>query len=787
MPEKRGSIAQSNRVSERGDVPASSKENANPVSFSEDLSIVQQMMNRPTYLRNDVTQESAGNVRPNSAEQPHQHALVGHVAEKRRIYKKNIQEEHTKTGLARQAAAMEIDNKGFAEKLYVGDRVEVTGRKGTVMFIGPAQFAGGRVVAGLRLDEKRATSTCDGKYNGERLFRCKAGFGIIAPLEDVNKLTESDLEPLPGLLIPFCHKEACDPIIAVESLVGHEHAKSKIQAVVNALQVNRRRVAAGAKAEPAPHIVLAGPSGSGKSLLAQLLSRIISNHDVSRHGPLINASKSDLMAIGRSPGRTTELVTQHCEKAEGGVLFIDDFHRMLPTGIDAARDSPGLEAIEALAVELDRRARRPNRYVVLVLAGDADGIASARRMCPQFDAMLPQPILLPNFSPSEIVTLIDRMATERGFTLAAGLKNDPMFEHAVAEAERCAARSRKNAHLARALLEQAIDRQTERVFTLGTLGKDSLTILEKCDFITDDSQVRSRENESNTAYSASALRMQQDTATAIAELENIVGLKSVKEFIMSLRAQLLVEKERVAAGLPSTGGGVLHMIFTGNPGTGKTTVARIVANLMRALGVIRRGHLVEADRSSLVAGYSGQTALKTKSVVQEALGGVLFVDEAYALVSGENDSFGKEALDTLMKEMEDHREDLVVIAAGYVAEMRALLAANPGLESRFPTTLHFADYSPVELMKIAERVLEPQKMKFGSGAKELLMSFFEAEVARHGPEHQGSNGRGVRNLLEAVKRAQALRLAQIETPKSVNDLITISREDCEIACTHVKQ
>jgi SpoVK/Ycf46/Vps4 family AAA+-type ATPase len=208
---------------------------------------------------------------------------------------------------------------------------------------------------------------------------------------------------------------------------------------------------------------------------------------------------------------------------------------------------------------------------------------------------------------------------------------------------------------------------------------------------------------------------------------------------------------------------------------------------MRALGVIRRGHLVEADRSSLVAGYSGQTALKTKSVVQEALGGVLFVDEAYALVSGENDSFGKEALDTLMKEMEDHREDLVVIAAGYVAEMRALLAANPGLESRFPTTLHFADYSPVELMNIAERVLEPQKMKFGSGAKELLMSFFEAEVARHGPEHQGSNGRGVRNLLEAVKRAQALRLAQIETPKSVNDLITISREDCEIACTHVKQ
>ena len=281
--------------------------------------------------------------------------------------------------------------------------------------------------------------------------------------------------------------------------------------------------------------------------------------------------------------------------------------------------------------------------------------------------------------------------------------------------------------------------------------------------------------------------MQHDTATAVSELENIVGLQSVKEFIISLRAHLLVEKERVAAGLPSAGGGALHMIFVGNPGTGKTTVARIVANLMRALGVLRRGHLVEADRSSLVAGYSGQTALKTKAVVQDALGGVLFLDEAYALVSGDNDSFGKEALDTLMKEMEDHREDLVVIAAGYAAEMKGLLEANPGLESRFPTTLHFADYSAVELMKIADSVLEPQKMKLGSGARELLLRFFEAEVASRGPHYRGSNGRGVRNLLETIKRAQALRLAQIEIPKSVHDLVTLTREDCEVACALVKQ
>ena len=219
------------------------------------------------------------------------------------------------------------------------------------------------------------------------------------------------------------------------------------------------------------------------------------------------------------------------------------------------------------------------------------------------------------------------------------------------------------------------------------------------------------------AEGGDARRMRDDTEKALADLEKVVGLDGVKDFIKSLRAQLLVEKERVAAGLPSAGGGVLHMVFAGNPGTGKTTVARIVANLLRALGVLRRGHLVEADRSSLVAGYSGQTALKTKAVVQEALGGVLFVDEAYALVSGDRDSFGKEALDTLMKEMEDHREDLVVIAAGYIVEMKDLLAANPGMESRFPTTLHFADYTAPELMKIAEAAAGAAEDEAGGGRR----------------------------------------------------------------------
>ena len=689
--------------------------------------------------------------------------------------------------------------KPNANKVYIGDRAEVGGRRGTVMFVGPAEFAGGGVVVGMRLDEKRATSECDGKYDGERLFRCKPGFGIFVPVEDVKKVEEEKDEDEWECLNPAGSganggegarggdgsdhaKDPYDPDEALARVIGQDAAKAKIRGMVNALQVNRRRVAAGGRAEPAPHVVLSGAPGVGKSMLARMVAHIVSECDVSRHGPLVRPSRADLVALGRAPGRTAELVAQQCEKAEGGVLLIDDFHRMLPDArgdVAAARDAPGYEAMEALAGEVERRARKAGKGIVLILAGEAEGVAAARRACPPLDALLPEPLALPDFSPKEVAILADAMASERGFSLAPGLRDDARLEAHVAEAARCAEPTRRNAHLARALLERAIDAQTERVFSLGTVGKDTLTVLTALDFVGSDAEGEPGDEDSSTKSSKAR---HDETEKALAELEGVVGLDGVKDFVRSLRAQLLVEKERVAAGLPSGGGGVLHMVFAGNPGTGKTTVARIIANLLKALGVLRKGHLVEADRSSLVAGYSGQTALKTKAVVAEALGGVLFVDEAYALVSGDRDAFGKEALDTLMKEMEDHRSDLVVIAAGYNDEMRDLLAANPGMESRFPTTLRFADYDASELMAIADAILRPQRLTLGEGAPELLERHFEGEIGARAEGQKGSNGRGVRNLLEAAKRAQALRLAEIKRAKTLEDLTTLTAEDCAAAC-----
>merc|ERR1711959_332654 len=186
----------------------------------------------------------------------------------------------------------------------------------------------------------------------------------------------------------------------------------------------------------------------------------------------------------------------------------------------------------------------------------------------------------------------------------------------------------------------------------------------------------------------------------------------------------------------------LHMVFTGNPGTGKTSVARIVAELLSAMGVLTRGHLVEVDRSGLVAGYSGQTALKTKGVVESALGGVLFVDEAYALVQESRDSFGKEALDTLIKMVEDHRDNLVVILAGYSGEMRQMIAQNPGVRSRFPTVIDFADYSVDELMAIAQGMLKRDQFNLSPEAEETLQKMTQATADRKGKDN--GNGREVR-------------------------------------------
>jgi SpoVK/Ycf46/Vps4 family AAA+-type ATPase len=278
--------------------------------------------------------------------------------------------------------------------------------------------------------------------------------------------------------------------------------------------------------------------------------------------------------------------------------------------------------------------------------------------------------------------------------------------------------------------------------------------------------------------SAGSDHLEQDVVDKLlAELNALVGLEEVKEQVNSLVSLLRVQQMRKAKGLKVSSGS-RHMVFSGNPGTGKTTVARMLAGIYGGLGILSKGQLVEVDRSGLVGGYIGQTALKTQEVINEALGGILFVDEAYALTAnrGEGD-FGQEAVDTLLKAMEDHRDDLVVIVAGYNELMEDFIHSNPGLESRFNRFLHFDDYSMDEMMAIFRMRCDKGCYTLENGAEELLREYIRRENT---DGISFGNARGVRNLFEKILVQQANRLAQLEGVTK-EALMLLTREDVQAA------
>ena len=359
--------------------------------------------------------------------------------------------------------------------------------------------------------------------------------------------------------------------------------------------------------------------------------------------------------------------------------------------------------------------------------------AALLRAAPRLAAARAVALELADYSEAELAELVRRDARARGFAVDPAGDGPDWLVRSLAPRRAGAGEGAGGVILARACVDGALRRQTDRVYASGTASSESLLRLRRADF------------EDGDGARADA------GAAALAALDGVVGLAGVKEHVRALTAQVRLDRERRRHGMPVERGASLHCVFRGPPGTGKTTVARLLARALGALGAVRAGdRVVECDRGALVAPYMGQTALKVREAFDRASGGVLFVDEAHALVESDKDAFGREALDTLVKLLEDRRGDVVVVLAGYSAEMAALFRRNPGLASRFPHVFDFEAYTAAELGAIARGLLAARDLELAPGAGAAL----DEALAAAG----GGNGRAARNIVEAAARRMARRL-----------------------------
>ena len=335
-------------------------------------------------------------------------------------------------------------------------------------------------------------------------------------------------------------------------------------------------------------------------------------------------------------------------------------------------------------------------------------------------------------------------------------------------------------------MDQKDDIILQQLEVIRTMTENSISRM-GTDFWGNPAPKREEKISEQRSADASAEKKEKDTEEAAvqppekiedlqAELESYIGLEAIKQEVKDLINLVKVHQMRKTNDLPVPELS-LHMVFSGNPGTGKTTVARIMARIYHSLGILSKGQLVEVDRSGLVAGYVGQTALKTSKVIEKALGGVLFIDEAYALNGSSENDFGQEAIDTILKAMEDNRDDLVVIVAGYDGLMEDFIHSNPGLESRFNRFLHFDDYTIDEMMAIFAMQCSKGKYELEDSAEKAVRTFITEE--NDGGISFG-NARGVRNLFEQILVQQANRLAGMDSVTR-EELMKLTLQDVEMA------
>ena len=526
----------------------------------------------------------------------------------------------------------------------------------------------------------------------------------------------------------------------LDKLIGLQTVKEQIHELVQLSKYQMKRKAENKKASDITmHMVFSGNPGTGKTTVARIIAKYYYEMGILEKPDIVEVDRSDLVAefIGQTAPKTKKVI----EEAMGGVLFIDEAYTLVKEG--SGQDF-GKEAIDTLLKAMEDHRDK----LIVIVAGYTDEMHRFINSNPGLKSRFNTFIHFDDYKPEELENIFYLNAQRDGY------KIDPLSKRDLSQHFDFMYNSRGprfgNGREVRNFYQSVITKLVSRVSKTGEsdeyiMKQDILEVLNKKD-------------------------LGKGKESALAQLQNLVGLEKVKKDIHELtqlaKYQKMCRENNIVA--PNIS---LHMVFTGNPGTGKTTVARLVGQILYEIGLLSKPDVEETDRANLVAEYVGQTAIKTQEVIDRAMGGVLFIDEAYTLKKGNENDFGQEAIDTLLKAMEDNRTNLVVIVAGYTNEMKKFIDSNPGLRSRFNRYIDFEDYNAQQLEEIFIKLAKGYQISLD--AKQELDLIFEHMYQNRG-SHFG-NGRDVRNFYETVITKLAMRVSSLPLPE--NEWTLICKKD----------